>query len=374
MKRITLLFLFLGYTVYGRTQLVQNNSKNSIDATVDSAANGYMKDSARVGLSIGVYQDGKTYTYNYGTTEKGKDLLPAINTLYEIGSITKTFTGTLLAQAVVDKKVKLDDDIRKYLDGKYPNLVYKGYPIKLYQLINHTSGLPFLLPDKKDLFQLPQDSIPYFITTVQNQYSKDNFLQDLHTVQLDTIPGVKFSYSNAAAQLLGYILEKVYGKNYENLIKKFIVIPQKMPLTKLTYLNAEKGMFAKGYNDKGLLMPYNPDMIGAAGNIKSTVTGMLNYIKFHLDESNPVIKLSHAATFGDINSFAIGLNWQMIKTKNGYRRIWQSGGTFGFSSYCVVYPELNTGIILLSNESDRTAQSGLEEVANRIFEEMINAK
>lgn len=374
MKRITIHFLLLVYAVYGRTQLIQNNSKNSIDAIVNNAANGYMKDNARVGLSIGVYQDGKTYTYNYGTTEKGKDLLPATNTLYEIGSITKTFTGTLFAQAVVDKKVKLDDDIRKYLDDKYPNLAYKGYPIKIYQLINHTSGLPFLLPDKKDLFQLPQDSIPYFLTTVQNNYSTDKFLRDLHAVQLDTIPGVKFSYSNAAAQLLGNILEKVYGRSYESLIKKFIIIPQKMPLTKLTYSNAETAMFAKGYNDKGVLMPYNPIMIGAAGNIKSTVSEMLNYIKYHLDESNPVIKLSHATTFGDINSFAIGLNWQMNKTQNGYRRIWQSGGTFGFSSYCVVYPELNTGIILLSNESDRTAQSGLEAVANRIFEEIINAK
>lgn len=369
MKRITLLFLLLGYSVYGKTQLIPNNSK-SIDAIVDSATNRFMKDGARAGLSIGVYHDGKTYTYHYGTTEKGKDLLPAQNTLYEIGSITKTFTGTLLAQAVVDKKVKLDDDIRKYLDGKYPNLAYKGYPIKLFHLINHTSGLPFLLPDKKELFQLPQDSMPYFITTVQNHYSHDKFITDLHTVQLDTIPGVQFSYSNAAAQLLGYILEKIYGKSYESLIKEFIVIPREMPLTKLTYLKAETAMFAKGYNGKGELMPYNPVMIGAAGNIKSTVSEMLNYIKFHLDESNPVIKLSHATTFGDINSFAIGLNWQMNKTQNGYRRIWQSGGTFGFSSYCVVYPELNTGIVLLSNESDRTAQSGLEEVANRIFQRL----
>ena len=54
----------------------------------------------------------------------------------------------------------------------------------------------------------------------------------------------------------------------------------------------------------------------------------------------------------------------------GNRKIWQSGGTFGFSSYCVFYPKLNIGIILLSNEADQTAQGGLEEVANKIFEEI----
>lgn len=95
---------------------------------------------------------------------------------------------------------------------------------------------------------------------------------------------------------------------------------------------------------------------------------MLKYIKFHLNENNQLINLSHTPTFGDINSFAIGLNWQMNKTQDGFRRIWQSGGSFGFSSYCVVYPELNIGIALLSNEADRTAQGGLAEAAKKIFE------
>lgn len=374
MKKIILLSLFLGNTFYGITQTTENHFMGVTDSIVKNAAEAYMKDTSRVGLSIGIYKDGKTFIYNYGYTEKNNKNKPTNETIYEIGSITKTFTGTLLAQAVIDKRVNMDDDVRKYLNGSYPNLEYKGQPIKLFQLINHTSGLPFLLPDRKDIFQHSQDSISYFVTDIQSHYSKEKFLKDLHDVKLDTVPGVKFSYSNAGAQLLSFILEKVYGTSYENLIKKYITIRENMPNTKLTYSIKEITNFAKGYNGKGILMPYNPVMIGAAGKINSTVPDMLNYIKFHLNENNPVIKLSHATTFGDINNFAIGLNWQMNKTSDGYRRIWQSGGSFGFASYCVVYPELNIGIILLSNEADRTAQGGLEEAAKKIFEVVNNNK
>lgn len=379
MKQATFIFFYLILTFSATAQTLRitptnNRLKESIDTLVENSATVFMNDTSRVGVSVGVYLNGKRYNYNYGSAKKGKKIKPTNNTIYEIGSITKTFTGILLAQAVIDKKVKIDDDIRKYLAGNYSNLSYNGQPIKLFQLINHTSGIPFLLPDRKDIFQHSPDSISYFVTAIQSHYTKEKFLKDLHEVKLDTLPGVRFSYSNAGAQLLSFILEKVYGMSYENLVKRYITIPNKMPDTKLTYSKNAMTKFAKGYNGKGMLMPYNPAMIGAAGKINSTVPDMLNYIKFHLDESNPVIKLSHAATFGDINSFAIGLNWQMNKTNDGYRRIWQSGGSFGFASYCVVYPELNIGIVLLSNEADRTAQSGLEEAAKIIFEGIINGK
>jgi serine-type D-Ala-D-Ala carboxypeptidase/endopeptidase len=368
MKRITLLFLALANIYYGISQVMRSQFKSTIDSVVRNAAESFMKDTSRVGVSIGVYKDKKSFAYNFGYTEKNKIHEPTNRTIYEIGSITKTFTGILLAQAVFDKRVNINDDIRKYLNESYPNLQYSGQPIKLYELINHTSGLPFLLPERPDIFRHSQDSIYYFVIEIQSHYTKENFLKDLHYVKLDTVPGTKFSYSNAGAQLLSFILENIYKESFENLVEKYITIPNDMPNTKLSYSETEEEKFAKGYNGKGYLMPYNSTMIGAAGKINSTIPDMLNYIKFNLNENNAVIKLSHTTTFGNIDNFAIGLNWQMNKTPDGHRRIWQSGGSFGFSSYCVIYPELNIGIVLLSNEADRTAQGGLEEAAKVIFE------
>ena len=90
-------------------------------------------------------------------------------------------------------------------------------------------------------------------------------------------------------------------------------------------------------------------------------------IRFHLDESGEAVRLSHQTTWGDIKYYASGLNWQMNRTAGGHRRIWQSGGSFGFSSYCVIFPELRMGIILLSNEADQNSQGRLNEMANEIL-------
>ncbi|HEU4552726.1 MAG TPA: serine hydrolase [Chitinophaga sp.] len=149
----------LCFSLIATAQTAQQNGAGSypvkpVDTIVQNAALSFMKDTARVGLSIGVYRHGRMYIYHYGSTQKGKDVRPADNTIYEIGSITKTFTGTLLARALLDKKLRLEDDIRKYLPGTYPNLeyheqntwwqtkglAYRGY-IRLLQLLCSLPGV-----------------------------------------------------------------------------------------------------------------------------------------------------------------------------------------------------------------------------------------
>lgn len=381
MKKITLLLFYLLQSFYGRGKTTQeirtdNPFKNAIDTVVQNAALAFMNDTSRVGLSIGIFKNGKTYTYNYGTVEKGKELLPSINTVYEIGSITKTFTSTLLAYAVLEKKVKLDDDIRKYLDGNYPNLVYEGKAIKLVHLANLTSGLPNWLPDNPDVFKYgTPDSIPFALIKIHKNYNRQNFYEDLHKVNLDTIPGSYTKHSNVAAQLLGYILERVYNTSYDDLLKKYILNFLKMKSTSFlerVYFN--KKLLAKGYNQKGKIMPYiTMKDVEIAGGLISSTSDMLKYLQFQLEEKNAAIKMSHQRTWGNIDDFAVGLNWHLGKTEKGIRQIWHTGGTFGFSSYCLFSPELNTGIVLLSNESDPTAQNELVNAAKKIFDK-INEK
>ena len=370
-------FLFLLDSMVGLTQTVQpmiasdNKLKSHLDSVVQKATMPFISDSSKVGLSIGIINNGKVHYYNYGTTQRGEQSLPTNKTVYEIGSVSKTFTGTLLAQAIEDKKVKIDDDIRKYLNGSYPNLEYQSRPIRLSYLVSHISGLPFFLPDNPDLFKNPNyDSLPFTISRIQQNYSKQQFFEDLHSVRLDTIPGYKWHYSNAGAQLLKYILEKIYQRSYDQLLSDYITRPLKMQHTNSLYSKNDLALLVKGYNDKGKLMPYNPQILDAAGGIFSTTSDMLQYLKFHLDENNGVFALSHKITMGDINNYAIGLNWQEQMTSKKQKKIWQSGGTFGFSSYCVIYPERNVGIVLLTNESDARSQGGLEGIAEEIVAQL----
>jgi D-alanyl-D-alanine-carboxypeptidase/D-alanyl-D-alanine-endopeptidase len=113
MKKVLFIFLICVHAIISKTQTIHtdNQLRTNIDTAVQNAIIPFMNNSSRVGLSIGVYNNGKVYTYNYGSLQKGKQTLPDKSTIYEIGSITKTFTGILLAQAVNDKKVRLEDEV-----------------------------------------------------------------------------------------------------------------------------------------------------------------------------------------------------------------------------------------------------------------------
>jgi CubicO group peptidase (beta-lactamase class C family) len=353
----------------------KKNSKAAIDSIVKAAAEKFMKDTTQVGLSVGIIKDDVTYTFHYGSTEKGKDLRPTDSTIYEIGSVSKTFTGTLLAQAIIEGRLNLDDDIRKYLPDSYPNLEYQGHPIRIVHLANHTSGLPLLLPDIPGLFTHPQDSIPALLSALYRNYTRDDFWRDLHEIKLKTQPGYNADYSNAGAQLAGFILERTYGKPYGSLVKKYIADPIGITHTNVIYTqNSVNRLFAKGYNNKGLKMPYNHTLsiLQPAGGICSSVRDMLNYIKMHLNEKDARINLCHQVTLGNMNTSATALFWEVNKLPDDQLVIWHSGATFGFSSYCAICPKLNLGIIILSNEYDMHSLEKLTYLANNITKQLRN--
>ncbi len=122
---------------------------DSIDYFVDRAVQEFLSATPQaVGLSVGVIFNDDIRSLHFGTTSPESAVSPTDDTIYGIASVTKTFTGVLLAKAALDGKLRLDDDIRDYLGGSYPNLEQNGYPITVAQLVNHTSGLPNTMPDR----------------------------------------------------------------------------------------------------------------------------------------------------------------------------------------------------------------------------------
>jgi CubicO group peptidase (beta-lactamase class C family) len=332
-----------------------NPMKTALDKTVDSVARTFIEKPNTAGLSIGVIQNGQFYTYHYGEMDKKTGKLPDDKTVYEIGSITKTFTGILLAQAVLDKKIQLDDDIRKHLPEKYPNLEFKGQPILIKHLANHTSGLAsFPVKDiEAQASYNPQN--PY------KHYISDMVLAYLHKIKLDTFAGLKSAYSNYGAGLLGIILEKTYKMSYEDLVKKYIAQPMAMVDTKITIGKTDSTRFAKPYDSDG-----NPSVywditgLGAAGAIRSTLPDMLKYAKANLDASNAALALSQKATFRDKPTNEIGLFWQLSTNKKGKLMTWHNGGTGGFSTFCGFIKELNLAVVLLGNSTNEVTQKGVD--------------
>jgi D-alanyl-D-alanine-carboxypeptidase/D-alanyl-D-alanine-endopeptidase len=334
---------------------------------VNNAALRFINEPQHVGLSIGIVKDGKTYYYNYGTIEKGKQILPASNTIYEIGSVTKSFTGILLAHAILEKKLSPNDDIRKYLDGPYPNLVFEGHPIRIIDLANHTAGFDKNIPDIPPGLSVDQ------ILEFYKGMSENRFLQELAKVKLNVMPGTTFSYSNAGAQLAGIILEKVYHTSYAGLVKKYISRPNSMNDTEAEVNPNDFYRYAKGYDEKGTRMPELVQWrtIPAAGYLKSTVRDLLKYAQLNMNEKDPAIALSHQVTFKNTaeGNADIGLFWFTRKSPKGYRQVLHAGGGFGTTSYCLIYPDLKTGVVILTNDASPGTEHEIKQMADEILDQ-----
>lgn len=318
-----------------------------------------------MGLSIGIYHQGKTIFYDYGTTNKSKVRLPDRNSIYEIASITKTFTGALASRAVVDGKMTLDGDFRAYLKEPYPNLEKNGKFITLRLLAAHRAGLPKNIPDTDALFKNPNfDTLPFQLIELEKTYDDAAYLRALHQIQLRTEPGSEFAYSNFGIKLIGLGLQQIYGRSLQQLLKTEILGPLGMTRTGLAASHHEK-LLVQGYSPSGKPMPYHLLNAGAAGGLYSDAEDMVRYIEWQLNESDPVIRQSHSAIFGKGENVQAGMIWYMAR-EAGERKLWESGGAFGMASQLVLYPESKIGIVLLANDGGFSTQDELGAMAEEI--------
>jgi len=372
MKRILLavcvLLLRLHLTVNGQVP-TDNPQRSNTDKAVHAAIIAFFSDGCHVGLSLAVYDHGKISLYNYGSVKKGSKQLPTTTSQYEIGSLTKTFTGSLLAKAVLDNKVDLDTDIRWYLKEPYPNLQYAGIPITLRQLATHQSGLPTDVPDNSELFKQPDfDKLPFQLIAREKSYDNDKYRQELHLIKPDTIPGsIYFRYSNIGVKLESFILEDIYQKSYEQLLEKFIFSPLGIQHTVLTVRDSSN--MVSGYSSTGKLMPYALDNAGSAGGIRSCSADMAKYLIWHMNEKDPWVRETHSILHGDLFYYARGYHWNMEK-KQARKKIWQSGGTFGMSSAMIMYPQEQIGFVLLANDACMDTQGKLSTIAENVIQAM----
>ncbi len=367
------LVLFCNLNLLAQTIPNNNPLKTETDKLVHQYVMKLMTEEPKVGLSIGVYDNGKTSRYHYGTVEKGRAKLPNDETIYEIASITKTFTGALLAKAISEKKISLTDDIRRYLKEPYPNLEFEGKFISIRDLAAHQSGLPRNIPYDAGMWEKPDfDTLPYQINQLEAGYTVKDWLRELHNIKLTKAPGsIEFEYSQIGTNLIALALENIYGKSYEEMLSEWLFKPLRMSDTKLTFAEVNKAHLAKGYNHKGKEMPYLLDNARAAGGAKSSLRDMLNYVAFQMDESKAMPKISHQSIWTNQDrTFSVGLSWQMFSSNKGSRNIFEDGGAYGFSSTVTLFPDKNLGFVLLSNESGPNSQTRLREVAESIVERL----
>jgi CubicO group peptidase (beta-lactamase class C family) len=290
-------------------------------------------------LSIAIIINDKTNYY--GIIKVNDTIKPAENQnkVFEIGSITKVFTSTVLASLVIDKKLNLTDNINTF----YPFPFKDNVELSFVNLANHTSGLP-KLPKNLDL---SNGTNPY-----KNFGEKEieTFLKDL--LKLDNEPSKTYSYSNLGAGLLGYTLGLSQKSSFQNLLQKKIFNKYKMT-SSFTSSHGLDNRLVKGLNQKGeTVSNWDFDVLFGGGGILSTTEDLVKFANAQFNPKNKDLDLTRISTFKINESMRIGLGWHIITTKNGKDIYWHNGGTGGYSSSMAVKIDDKTVVIILANVSN----------------------
>ena len=356
MKKIILIILISsGLSCLAQKQL-NNLSEKEILASMDKNATILLENSKANSVSIGIVKDGKTYTKHYGEIDKGKGNQATNNTVFEVASITKLFTGLLMAQAVTEGKISPDDDIRKYITGSYPNLEYQGNPIKIKDLVSFRTGFNKDLPDNSKFRNNPSDTSYLDFKKMDESYSREKFFLDLKTIKLDTLPGTKFKYSNGSVQLAAHMLENIFHKSYETLLKENIL--SKLNMTS-TFLHPDKNtIIANGYNGKIQMPMLSDNLWGAAGYLKSTLGDLTKFLAFELDTKNKIVLESQRNLLNSDSDFN-GYFWDGIQVDDNGKNCWKHGGAFGTQNMFLAYPERGLGISIIVNISNEKTANAL---------------
>jgi CubicO group peptidase (beta-lactamase class C family) len=275
------------------------------------------------------------------------------DTLFEIGSITKAFTGILLAEMAERGEVRLDQTVAELLPDGVEVPQRAGRAITLKDLATHSSGLP-RMPDN---FRPADPSNPYADYTADQLYQ---FLRG-HTLVRDV--GSEYEYSNLGVGLLGHALARRAGKPYETLVTERVLAPLGMVSTKITLGPQDSARLARGHNARGEPVGnWDVPTLAGAGALRSTTNDMMTLMTAAMEP--PAGLLGRALQRSAVPHFTpdvgleLGLGWH-ISSQIDRRVIWHNGGTGGYSSFAGFDPAIRMGVVVLSNQASPVDALGL---------------
>lgn len=303
-----------------------------------------------VGYSLGVWRDGESLFLSGGKLHRGSPEKPDADSIYEIGSITKVFTGALLSLAVEAGDVELSTPVEELIPGKVKLPRHDDRAITLLHLATHTSGLPRLPGDLDS--PVPDD--PYA------HYDARRLVAFLKSHEPGRAPG-QYEYSNLGAGLLGQALAWKARKSYGELLQRQILRPLGLRSTTLRLSSRLQKRLALPHGS-GLerTRNWNFQSLAGAGALRSTARDQLRFLEAHFGEKPAGLgealrkTLERHAEPGE--GQAVGLGWHLArKGRLGVH----AGRTGGYASYAGISLRDRIALILLTNtSSDAVAPTG----------------
>jgi serine-type D-Ala-D-Ala carboxypeptidase/endopeptidase len=324
----------------------------TLNSKIEQLAEDYLAARSKVGVMVAVSQAEQTYVKGFGQRSSAVSVPPNETTLFEIGSITKVFTGILLSRLELEGMVRLDDPIGSYL----PSSTIVPEPVQaitLQQLATHTSGLP-RLPANAEAVEDPHN--PYV------GYKSLHLYDALEQMQLLSQPGQYYEYSNLGMGLLGHLLELKTEESYEILVKRLICQPLGMKDTVIAVSPEQQRRVITGYRPEysqdGAFIDWVPTLHWQAGvlagchALQSTTSDLLKFVAATEGNTDATLAKAIDRSCDKYTGYwldDIGLGWHIQQTWEGWKFHWHDGGTGGFVSFLGLNRAKQVGVVLLSN-------------------------
>jgi CubicO group peptidase (beta-lactamase class C family) len=331
------------------TVLLASATAYAQDIPTDSAIRAILRprvDTGRyAGVAVGlIARDGRQVVSAYGP-KAGVTPFDG-NTVFEIGSITKTFTAAILADMVTRKEVALDDPVGKLLPPGMKLPERDGKQITLLDLATQTSGLP-RLPGNLEITN-PQN--PYAT------YTPAQLANFLASYELPRAIGAQYEYSNLGVGLLGMALSYQGRRDYEVLVRERVLRRLAMNDTKIALTPSMRSRLAPGHDESGRPAGlWDLPTLAGAGALRSTVNDMLKYIRANADSNSKplgrVLAMTHGERRPAATNMTIGLAWHRLSRPSGRTIVWHNGGTGGYRSFTGYDESTGLGVVVLANSA-----------------------
>ena len=305
------------------------------------------------GIVLGVRAaDGSHTIVSYG--DPGPDALPlGPRSVFEIGSITKVFTGILLADMAARGELALEDPVQSHAHDGVTIPSRGKTPIRLVDLSTHSSGLP----------RMPSNFYPADPANPYADYSVDQLHEFLSGHTLRRNVGEEYEYSNLGAGLLGHLLAAINGSDLETLLKTRILAPLGMTMTGINLTSDMKRHLARGHDQEGKVTAnWGIPTLAGAGGLLSNAEDMLRFVDANLESPTSslqaAMQTSHEPRVDAGPGLKVGLNWH-IKSTEKHTIIWHNGGTGGYRTFLGFDAKRGVGVVVLENSTHGSDDLGL---------------
>lgn len=308
-----------------------------------------------VGCVVGAIDGDTEVVQGYGRVARGGEAVPDGSTLYEIGSVSKIFTGLLLADAVERGLCSLDDAVQKHLPEGVTLRPWGGHDVLLWHLATHSSGLPRMPRD-----EAPDPNNPFAHYDVEAMHAA------IDDARARRAPGSTYEYSNLGAGILGYVLMRMNGcSSYDELLDRRITAPLAMEDTAVVLSASQQASFAPPYDaDLAPASAWDLAMMAGAGGIRSTVPDLLKFARLQIEPGGSplaaAMRLSQQRRHDGQNGIAVALGWHIARDG---KSLVHTGATGGYHAYFGIVPSTRRAVCVLTN----TATGLVDAVAEKLL-------